>query len=290
MTNDAQYYISTGAKDAMYTLRYRYTETVWVKDPMGRAEAAGTRTYDYFIRNLSTDADTAAAKAAEIVGAPVPAPDFTLDEIHRRNDEQMAEAVKRFQGGKYRGQDAIAVSQTDMAYCLWFIRARRDSTRDARTVEYLMTDAAVRTALEQSRGVFQFGKHKGERIAEVAATDPSYCVWYASEIGKTDKAAAAAVESIPAVSEHMAADTAAAMTRREILKPLSQILLANTEYGSFGDDMAREMAAGNMPRGRALEIVPDMIARFAGRRNSKAYKAELERVTALLEQAAEINA
>lgn len=79
------FYISSGALTAMYTLREQYDETIVVEGERI------TVTRDHHIQNLSTDAAKAKARAA-VLGYSVAAPEFTLQEIKRRDADAMAAA------------------------------------------------------------------------------------------------------------------------------------------------------------------------------------------------------
>jgi hypothetical protein len=87
MINTETYYISTGALTAMYTLRAQWYENAVIEGENVSIER------DNYIRNLSTDGDTAALKA-NAMGYAVTAPLFDLNEIKRRRSDHIARLVK----------------------------------------------------------------------------------------------------------------------------------------------------------------------------------------------------
>ena len=60
----------------------------------------------------------------------------------------------------------------------------------------------------------------------------------------------------------------------------------NDGKGGFCDDISSQMKKGILPRGRGLDITADILAKQCGRRNSKAYNAELDRVWEIFESVA----
>lgn len=78
------YYIGTGQKNGFYTLRHQYT--IEVSTETGKA----LFDYDEYVCTLSTDRKKAVEKA-EKMGHTVSLPEFTLEEITRRNAALCAE-------------------------------------------------------------------------------------------------------------------------------------------------------------------------------------------------------
>lgn len=74
-----------------------------------------------------------------------------------------------------------------------------------------------------------------------------------------------------------------AARRWESLKPIAEVLADGR--GGFRDSIAADMKRGQLPRGRGEDIVMDICAKMAGRRNSKAYNAEYDRIAGLLDKA-----
>lgn len=72
-------------------------------------------------------------------------------------------------------------------------------------------------------------------------------------------------------------------TAAELLAPLA-LLLSDGRLG-FRDSVAAEMERGQVPCGRGREIAIDILARYAGRRNSKAFRAEVDRLDAIFDKA-----
>lgn len=87
MTNlYSKFYIGTGEQTKMYTLRHQYEEIISLHDGNGNYSQAVVMR-DYYMRNLSIDADKAKEKAEEM-GYEVSKPKFTLEEIARNENVQ----------------------------------------------------------------------------------------------------------------------------------------------------------------------------------------------------------
>lgn len=77
---------------------------------------------------------------------------------------------------------------------------------------------------------------------------------------------------------------ALAVERAPIIAALTPLADAIADgRGGFCDSIASDMREGSAPRGRGSYLVADILAKQKGRRNSKAYDAEFERVEAILE-------
>ena len=82
------YYISSGAKNMMHTLRCVYTDSKYVEGESVDFER------DYYVCNLSTDFDVAIEKAKMYAGDKFrEGASFSLEEIYRRTQEEMALAA-----------------------------------------------------------------------------------------------------------------------------------------------------------------------------------------------------
>lgn len=83
-----QYYISSGAKNAQFTLRVRFEE--WAQ----HGGESGMVTRDQYVANLGVDIERAKVKAAQIAGEPVDSDAFALNpygEADRKAAEERAE-------------------------------------------------------------------------------------------------------------------------------------------------------------------------------------------------------
>lgn len=72
----------------------------------------------------------------------------------------------------------------------------------------------------------------------------------------------------------------------EILSPLADKLADGR--GGFSDNIANGMREGFPPSGRALSITLEILAKSAGRRGSKAYEAEYEKLAEIFEEASAV--
>lgn len=83
----SQYYIGTGEQTKMYTLRHQFEEIISMPGTEGTVQQVIVMR-DYYIQNLSIDADRAQSSAAEM-GYTVSKPQFTLEEIIKRNSDEV---------------------------------------------------------------------------------------------------------------------------------------------------------------------------------------------------------
>lgn len=124
------YYISSGEKNAMHTLRHAYSETIRT------SEGAMQVDRDHYCVNLSTDWEKAVEKAKAFAGDALSiSKSFTLNDIKRRTEEELAEA---------RRQEEIAQAEWEEK-----VNQRRSAQIDL-----------------ISEGIWPFGKFGGEKIAE----------------------------------------------------------------------------------------------------------------------------
>jgi hypothetical protein len=126
---NVKYYIGTGAQECFYTLRYRFYETVYARTETG-VQNIGAVERDYHVRNLSTDRETAIAKAREITGLGLNA-DFEVCEIVKRDEVDWSV----FQAGKYSGQSIHEVAASDREYLCWACENLKTSKSYAKTIE-----------------------------------------------------------------------------------------------------------------------------------------------------------
>jgi hypothetical protein len=125
---NSKYYISTGAKGCYYTLRYTFTQSNFNR---GTGEVY-TTSHDYFVRNLSTDRDSALKKASEYTKQGLEI-DFDLNDINRRSEVDHS----IFQAGKYAGMSIHEVRETDPNYLLWVAENLGGSAPYNKTVELI---------------------------------------------------------------------------------------------------------------------------------------------------------
>jgi hypothetical protein len=149
--------------------------------------------------------------------------------------------------------------------------------------------------VEASRS-FRGGKYEGQDAVATFAADPNYVVWFVRNRASNQRdqytvehllavdAIRQAVEAEIAAED--AADRARELARADREKHLAEIadLLADGQ-GGFRDRVAKDMRRGEAPYGRGIDIVCDIIAKQQGRRNSKGYNAEYDRVYAVIKRA-----
>ena len=133
--------------------------------------------------------------------------------------------------------------------------------------------------------VFQGGKHAGKTVAEVAAEDKSYLNWFADQSFKDDSDSARTqqfAKALLAPERAVAAkvtDDRVLVLKQEIGKP-TLTAWYNGEAGQFCQSIVQGLGAGKLPTGRGLQIVLEILAKWAGRSGSKAYNARLAELEA----------
>lgn len=163
--NKPLYFISTGAQNCFYTLRYKWTEVC----------GARTVVRDYFIKNLSTDRDEAIAKAKEYLATSTIQRDFSanfeVDAIVRRDEIDWSV----FQAGKYAGQSIVDVVAQDKPYIVWVCENLGDKKGYAKTVE--LAKAYVAQELEDNnsaRAAENKEREDAQKAKEAAAAASQY--------------------------------------------------------------------------------------------------------------------
>ena len=161
--------------------------------------------------------------------------------------------------------------------------------------EFDLTEIARREhdeVVEDSRW-FRGGKYEGREAVTLFAEDPDYIVWFVRNRARNERdqytvehllAVDAIREAVEAeIAAEEAADRAEEVARAACAERLAEIanLLADGQ-GGFRDRVAQDMREGEAPYGRGVGIVCDIIAKQQGRRSSKAYDAEYDRVYAIL--------
>lgn len=140
--DDAYFYISTGALTRMHTLKLFFTEQRVVGSGGYLAER------DYYIQNLSTDADKAMTKAKKFADA---------NSIRLINDGDLLELEEI----RRRSSEAVALAEAEKEEAYQATqRARQDALMDI---------------IDQ--GIFPFGKYRDERFDSVYEYDKGYLVY-----------------------------------------------------------------------------------------------------------------
>lgn len=142
ITTRSFYYIRSGEKNMMYTLRHYLVE--------------GDHKLDSYIRNLSTDKNKAMALAksiADVEGEPLLDVALTkLFDIERRSPEEIERANQQ-----------------------------REAKKEADCQEIERNKQHHRELADQAFPVFPFGKHQGKTCEAVLDVDPEYVSWVCSQ-------------------------------------------------------------------------------------------------------------
>lgn len=235
--------ISTGDKAGFYTLRAYGVRSRHIRTEHGvESECDDASIY---IRNLSTDKAQALDAAREYLTKNYPTTPFR-GVVNFDLDE--IHRISREESERRAAAEAARIASTDFS-------------------------------------VFQGGKHAGKTVAEVAAEDKSYLNWFADQSFKDDSDSARTQQFAKALlAPERAVAAKAANSRLEVLKAeIGAASLKNWhegECGAFLRSIANDLTQGTLPRGRGLDIVLEIIAKWSGRAGSKAYNARLAELEA----------
>lgn len=238
LINITHFGISTGDKAGFYTLRAFGVRTRYTQTEFGTESESDDASV--YIRNLSTD------------------------------KEQALEAAKAYLSKHYPSAPFRGVITFDLDDIHRISREQAEANRIAEAARIASTDFSI----------FQSGKYAGQSVNDVLAEDKGYCEWFSNNVWYKDSdnaRTAAILNSILAPERearlHEAEATCAALKAEIGANTLQQWL--NGSCGNFCYSIAREISLGKAPTGRGLSIVLDILAKWAGRANSKAYNARL---------------
>lgn len=127
-----RYYISTGAKENFYTLRYKFEEATARSAGDGLPPEIGSVTRDYHVRNLSINREEAIKKAHEFTGRDLSA-NFDVLPIGERRDFDGDWSI--FRAGKYAGLSIHEVAEKDRDYLIFMIENGYGGERYEKTLE-----------------------------------------------------------------------------------------------------------------------------------------------------------
>jgi hypothetical protein len=243
LINVTHFGISTGDKAGFYTLRAFGVRTRYTQTEFGtESESDDTSVY---IRNLSTD------------------------------KEQALEAAKAYLSKHYPFAPFRGVITFDLDDIHRISREQTEANRIAEAARIASTDFSI----------FQGGKYAGQSVNDVLAEDKAYCEWFSGNFWskESDNARTAAIINAILAPERNAAAAATEdrvlALKQEIGKP-TLIEWFNGNAGGFCQSIVHGLGAGKFPTGRGLEIVLDILAKWAGRTGSKDYKARLAELEA----------
>lgn len=133
--------------------------------------------------------------------------------------------------------------------------------------------------------VFQTGKYFGTPVVDVVAKDKDYAIWFAESGPSSQSGTKELLQSLlkndldlrRVEREEKAAKEKSEMEKRkEVLTPLIQD--AARSWSDFAKNLAVSMHSGQTISEKAFNILADILAKGAGRRNSKAYYDEYDRL------------
>lgn len=221
-----RYYISSGAKNKMYTLRCSFLETTW----LGNAIGSRLVQRDQHVATLSNNKEKAIEKAFVMVGKTCEIK-FEVGERDKGLRREYEPNIFRF--GKYFGKTVEEVKELDPKYLLW-VSDNFSSPKHMDVINYIKKIMEVELGLRES----EFAKE-------------------------------------------LALEAEQKFERAKVLSEIGNVLI--TLPWDFPFNMGNDLIKGNLPKGRGRHLVCDMMGKVQGRRNSKKYKAEYQRVEELLE-------
>jgi hypothetical protein len=235
--------ISTGDKSGFYTLRAFGTRTRHIRTEHGvESECDDASIY---IRNLSTNKAQALEAAREYLTKNYPTTPFR-GVVNFDLDE--IHRISREESERRAAAEAARIASTDFS-------------------------------------VFQGGKHAGKTVAEVAAEDKGYLNWFADQCFKADSDSARTqqfAKALLAPEREQAAKVASSQVET-LKREIGDATFKSWQAGAGGEflrSIANGLTQGTVPRGRGLDIVLGILAKWAGRTGSKAYNARLAELEA----------
>lgn len=138
--------------------------------------------------------------------------------------------------------------------------------------------------------VFQFGKHQGRSVQDVFATDPGYIEWFSEAwVGINDEGKARTRQFCrdivaPIIEARQAKEGSKAQAIVAALGA-DNVKDGAEESEGFVASVCSQLLRGSVPSDRALWILAEIFSKYAGRRNSKAYKAAYEVIESALYEA-----
>jgi hypothetical protein len=111
-----EFYISSGAKNAQYTLRARYEDY---------GNDGHLKVFDQYIRNLGIDLERAKAAAAEVAGHPVEVEPFALNPYGHKTEEELALEAARAETRHLRQREYEINQARSAAYAENMVRQRQ---------------------------------------------------------------------------------------------------------------------------------------------------------------------
>ena len=235
--------IATGEKSGYYTLRAYGTKRRFERTELGTVEGESDDTSVY-IKNLSTDKAQALEAARAYLSEHYPSARLN-EQVNFDLDE--IERISREQAERRAAAEAARVAATDFS-------------------------------------VFQGGKYAGSTVQKVIASDKQYAEWFAGnwwKAGSDNERTAAIIKTL--LAPEQAAAQASKASKIDALKAeigASYTAWYEGEAGPFLRSIANDLKHGVLPRGRGLSIVLEILAKWAGRTGSKAFKARLAELEA----------
>jgi uncharacterized protein (DUF3820 family) len=137
-----------------------------------------------------------------------------------------------------------------------------------------------RELAETDWSVFQFGKYQGRSVRDVFAEDPDYVDWFAGSFATGEgrlRTQALCRELVAPM--HAAAKAVRASRCQAIIAAFGEDTIREcAEDEDFSGSVCRDLLAGREPSDRAIGILMEIVAKWSGRRNSKAYNAAYEAI------------
>ena len=159
MRTNERYYISSGEKNKMYTLRVSFMEPVYSNGPMG-AVMIGMTNRDWFVKSLATTKERALEKARDYVGENYEIK-FELGEINRGEARKNELPVDVLRFGKYFGMTVEEVKEKDPQYLIW-LADNYTNEKHQGMIDYVKM--VMKEELEKRDSEFAEALHKEEEL------------------------------------------------------------------------------------------------------------------------------
>ena len=242
--NVSHFAISTGDKSGYYTLRAYGARVRHFRDDEG---------------NTSTEADDASVYIKNL----------------SINKAQALEAARAYLSENYPTARFHGVVSFDLDEIARISREESERRAAAEAARVASTDFSV----------FQTGKYAGRSVQDVLAEDKGYCEWFSNNGFKsdTDSGRTAAIINALLAPSREVAKAAAQTLASAILEEIDTTTLENWYKGFAGGflcSVSTALLQGHAPKGRALHILIECIAKNGNRKGSKAYNARYDALAA----------
>ena len=312
---DGGYWISTGGQHRLYTLRHDWNESYQFGEIGASGQRqTGTTRKSYWVINIAKSwAETlkklpALLKKYEIKKIYIPDYDADLDPNATARDIVFDENGPMIVGKKHEGKTVGWVKENDPSYLVYLAtHISSGSYETKKFIEFLKVYMAedIKKQEESLTGdaAIPFGKYKGQKLSDIAKVNVGYIKWLANsdsddrgytphdDQGKLlQQAARKFAEGSSEVAQAKSVEEDRARRFAPLVEFMKERVQSAKEWeqndpyseGGFSDflqQLTNQLAKGQIPRGKAAEIVIDNYGKWFGgkaRRGTKEYNRRRE--------------